>query len=33
MAVQAAQTAGLSTARHIRGGLQAWRQAEGPLTR
>jgi sulfur dioxygenase len=33
MAVQAAQAAGLSTARHIRGGLQAWRQAEGPLTR
>ncbi|HEV7463684.1 MAG TPA: MBL fold metallo-hydrolase [Methyloceanibacter sp.] len=33
MAVQAAQAAGLSTSRHIRGGLQAWRQAEGPLTR
>src|SRR6202795_1344662 len=33
MAVQAAQATGLSTARHIRGGLQAWRQAEGPLAR
>jgi sulfur dioxygenase len=33
MAVQAAQAAGLTTSRHIRGGLQAWRHAEGPLAR
>jgi sulfur dioxygenase len=33
MAVQAAQDAGLSTTRHIHGGMQAWQQAEGPLTR
>lgn len=33
MAVQAAQAAGLETARHIRGGMQAWQQAEGMLTR
>jgi sulfur dioxygenase len=33
IAVQAAQATGLSTARHILGGLQAWRQAEGPLAR
>jgi sulfur dioxygenase len=33
MAVQAAQAAGLSQARHIHGGLQAWQQAKGPLTR
>jgi sulfur dioxygenase len=33
MAVQAAQAAGLGTARHIHGGMQAWQQAEGPLTR
>jgi sulfur dioxygenase len=32
MAVQAAQAAGLETSRHIRGGLQAWQQAHGPLT-
>ena len=32
MAVQAAQAAGLATSRHIRGGLQAWQQAHGPLT-
>jgi glyoxylase-like metal-dependent hydrolase (beta-lactamase superfamily II)/rhodanese-related sulfurtransferase len=33
MAVQAAQAAGLGTSRHIHGGMQAWQQAEGPLTR
>ncbi len=33
MAVQAAQAAGLETARHIRGGLQAWQAAHGPLSR
>jgi sulfur dioxygenase len=33
MAVQAAQAAGLETARHIHGGLQAWQQAHGPLMR
>jgi len=33
MAVQAAQAAGLTTSRHIQGGLQAWQQAHGPLTR
>jgi sulfur dioxygenase len=32
MAVQAAQAVGLETSRHIRGGLQAWQQAHGPLT-
>ena len=32
MAVQAAQAAGLERSRHIRGGLQAWQQAHGPLT-
>ena len=32
MAVQAAQAAGLTTSRHIQGGLQAWQQAHGPLT-
>jgi len=32
MAVQAAQDAGLGGARHIHGGLQAWKLAEGPLT-
>ncbi|HEX2447203.1 MAG TPA: MBL fold metallo-hydrolase [Methyloceanibacter sp.] len=32
MAVQAAQDAGLETSRHIRGGLKAWQQAQGPLT-
>jgi rhodanese-related sulfurtransferase len=31
MAVQAAQAAGLASARHIHGGLQAWQRAEGPL--
>jgi rhodanese-related sulfurtransferase len=31
MAVQAAQEAGLATARHIRGGVDAWKKAGGPL--
>ena len=31
MAVQAAQDAGLTTARHIHGGMQAWKNADGPL--
>jgi sulfur dioxygenase len=33
MAVQATQAAGLGTARHIHGGMQAWQQAQGPLAR
>ena len=33
MAVQAAQDAGLKAARHIQGGVQAWKLADGPLTR
>jgi glyoxylase-like metal-dependent hydrolase (beta-lactamase superfamily II)/rhodanese-related sulfurtransferase len=33
MAVQAAQAAGFATSRHIHGGLQAWQQAQGPVTR
>ena len=33
MAVQAAQDAGLTTACHIQGGVDAWRKANGPLTR
>jgi len=33
MAVQAAQDAGLSRARHIQGGIDAWKKAEGPLAR
>jgi len=33
MAVQAAQDAGLSSASHIQGGLDAWKTAEGPLVR
>jgi glyoxylase-like metal-dependent hydrolase (beta-lactamase superfamily II) len=33
MAVQSAQDAGLESARHIRGGLQAWQAAHGPLSR
>ena len=32
MAVQAAQDAGLSSACHIQGGIDAWRKAGGPLT-
>ncbi len=33
MAVQAAQDAGLTTARHIHGGVDAWRKANGALVR
>ena len=33
MAVQAAQQAGLASARHINGGLDAWSKAGGPLQR
>jgi glyoxylase-like metal-dependent hydrolase (beta-lactamase superfamily II)/rhodanese-related sulfurtransferase len=32
MAVQAAHAAGLDTARHINGGMQAWLRAGGPVT-
>ncbi len=32
MAVQAAQDAGLASARHIEGGIAAWKKAGGPLT-
>ena len=31
MAVQAAQDAGLATACHIQGGIDAWKKASGPL--
>jgi rhodanese-related sulfurtransferase len=31
MAVQAAQAAGLSAARHLEGGIAAWKKAKGPL--
>jgi rhodanese-related sulfurtransferase len=33
MAVQAAQAAGLSSSRHIHGGIQAWKEAAGPLVK
>ena len=33
MAVQAAQDAGLTSACHVHGGIDAWRKAKGPLTR
>jgi rhodanese-related sulfurtransferase len=33
MAVQAAQDAGLETACHIQGGVDAWTKASGPLVR
>jgi sulfur dioxygenase len=33
MAVQAAQDAGLKTACHIEGGVNAWKKANGPLAR
>ncbi|MGE5261547.1 MAG: MBL fold metallo-hydrolase [Actinomycetota bacterium] len=33
MTVQAAQAAGLTTSRHIHGGMQAWQNAEGPVAR
>jgi sulfur dioxygenase len=32
MAVQAAQDAGLATACHIQGGMDAWKKADGPIT-
>ncbi|MBI1868807.1 MAG: MBL fold metallo-hydrolase [Methylocystis sp.] len=31
MAVEAAQSAGLSSARHIEGGIDAWKKAKGPV--
>jgi len=33
MAVQAAQDAGITSACHIQGGIDAWRKANGPLLR
>jgi glyoxylase-like metal-dependent hydrolase (beta-lactamase superfamily II)/rhodanese-related sulfurtransferase len=33
MAVQAAHDAGLDAARHIQGGLDAWKKADGPISR
>jgi rhodanese-related sulfurtransferase len=33
MAVQAAQDAGLATALHVEGGIDAWKKAGGPLAR
>ena len=33
MAVQAAQDAGLASAGHIQGGIDAWKKAHGPLVR
>jgi rhodanese-related sulfurtransferase len=33
MAVQAAQDAGLKTACHIAGGIDAWKKANGPVER
>jgi sulfur dioxygenase len=33
MAVQSAQDAGLSTASHIEGGIDAWKKAQGPVVR
>jgi rhodanese-related sulfurtransferase len=33
MAVQAAQDAGLASACHLQGGVDAWRKAAGPLVR
>jgi rhodanese-related sulfurtransferase len=33
MAVQAAQDAGLASASHIQGGIDAWKKAHGPLVR
>jgi glyoxylase-like metal-dependent hydrolase (beta-lactamase superfamily II)/rhodanese-related sulfurtransferase len=32
MAVQAAQDAGLTTACHVHGGIDAWKKADGPIT-
>ncbi len=31
MAVQAAQESGFKKSRHIKGGLDAWKKAEGPV--
>jgi rhodanese-related sulfurtransferase len=33
MAVQAAQDAGMMSAIHIEGGIDAWKRAQGPLAR
>src|SRR5262249_53138480 len=33
MAVQAAQDAGITSACHVQGGLDAWKKAEGPIVR
>jgi rhodanese-related sulfurtransferase len=33
MAVQAAQDAGLKTACHIEGGIDAWKKVDGPVAR
>ena len=33
MAVRAAQDAGLASACHIQGGIDAWKKAAGPLAR
>ena len=33
MAVQAAQDAGVASASHIQGGIDAWKKADGPLLR
>jgi sulfur dioxygenase len=33
MAVQAAQDAGLNSARHIEGGIDAWKKTDGPISR
>jgi rhodanese-related sulfurtransferase len=33
MAVQAAQDAGLASALHVEGGIDAWKKAQGPLAR
>ena len=33
MAVQAAQDARLASACHLQGGIDAWKKADGPLTR
>lgn len=33
MAVEAAQNAGINTARHIEGGMDAWKKAQGPVTK
>jgi rhodanese-related sulfurtransferase len=33
MAVTAAQEAGITSAYHIKGGIDAWKKASGPLAR